>query len=240
MGQKSMHRIVLRFLLRIVVTSFVFWSGVCAWAFLPSLAMAASGAQIPEADFSEEDDSKTTTRLSASGASLEDRISGFFIEARAGGGTMVLNESIEENIYFPQLSNVSEGLGAGTQLEVGLGYDISERIALELLLGGAFISGTRSDIVIDLSVVYAALGVRIGIPLAERLDLSILPAAGYAISDTSLEQQSGPYARLGVGIEYFVHLRHFSLGIELAATAPNLTQLSRLFIGVSPHVKYTF
>ena len=217
-----------------------------ALSFLPlSVAMASesTSGKAVKADVGDELDagSKTsaTASTSASAPDLEEIVRGVYVEMRGGIGYTVLSQKIGTEAAYPQLQGVAEGLGTGAAIDMALGYEFTDFIAAQLLGGMSLLNGTRSDRVRGVSVVYGGLGLRLQIPLRERVHLIVAPGVTYSKSDNAVDPAStGLGIIASVGFEYYVHVRHFSLGVDLTAVVP--TAPVRGYVGVMPHVKYTF
>lgn len=167
---------------------------------------------------------------------------GFYIEAKLNGGYMISDASVSASAagtVAPQAAGQSEKLGGGFGMQLNVGYDITDHVALELVGGQLFASGRRNDVVRDVGIAYGGLAARVGIDLTERLDLVLSAGAAYAGARNGVEKADTGIAILGAaGIEYYVHVRHFSVGLMVSAIAP--VDPSRVFIGLSPQIKYTF
>ena len=64
-------------------------------------------------------------------------------------------------------------------------------------------------------------------------------AATFVQADNGVDDaESGAGVLVGTGLEYYVHVRHFSVGIDLTALAP--LSPTRVFVALTPRLKYTF
>lgn len=170
---------------------------------------------------------------------LRSIVRGLYFEARVGGGAAVMSADVPEDPIFPQLTGQSEELGTGAQIGLHLGYDVSDAVAIELVSGAAFISGRRSDRVRDVGLFFGGPGLRFGFEADRRLRVTTGGAAVFVRSDNAVDPvESGFGVLLGGGLEYFVHVRHFSVGVDLSVLAP--FSPSRVFVGITPRLKYTF
>lgn len=165
-------------------------------------------------------------------------VRGLFIETRVGGGYAVVDADVPADPAFPELDG-SEGLGSSMLMGMSLGYDVNESFAVEVLAGASLVSGTRRDRVRDLALFYGGVGLRGAFSVSERTSVTLGAGGGFVRADNAVEAvESGP-ALLGTfGVEYFAHVRHFSVGLDanvLAALAP-----SRVIVGLTPKLKYTF
>lgn len=170
---------------------------------------------------------------------LEEIVHGVFMQMRVGGGYLVKSSTIPPDPFFPTLAGQSESFGAGPAVDFALGYDISDNFALQLVGGMTFSGGRRTDRVRGLAIVYGGVGARVSIPMNERLNLVVSPNIGYASSTTAVEAAtSGLMVAVNGGFEYFVHVRHISLGADLSVQAP--FDPVRVFVGILPYIRYAF
>lgn len=185
---------------------------------------------------------ETRAETSAEGAALEAVVRGFFLEARVGGGYSVVSGSVpRDDPVFPELGRVgaSEALGGGAQIGFHVGYDLTDSVAIQAVTGATFIDGRRTDRVRDVSLFYGGGGIALSFELQRRLELDVHAAAIFVESDTAVEvAETGLGIMGGAGLEYYVHVRHFSIGVDVTAVAP--LSPSRIFIGLTPRIKYTF
>ncbi len=168
-------------------------------------------------------------------------VRGFYMEGRVGGGYMLKNAELADLAAYPNAKehDKTEALGAGALVHLAIGYDITDAFAIQLLGGTTQVSTTRSDYVRDVSFAFAGLGARGAIDLSDRLDLLLSGGVAYVSADNQVETAKTGIAVLGgVGVEYYVHVRHFSVGVELQVFAP--LSPTRVFVSVAPQIKYTF
>ncbi|WNG22092.1 adventurous gliding motility protein CglE [Cystobacter fuscus] len=184
-----------------------------------------------------------TAALSATapeGVPLEVR-RGFFTEADIG-------------VFFT-VGGLNRYSNAQTYLQLGVGYDLSDRVSLGLHFGlgasaancfASYLPGTnvcaRSD---NFSVVFADVTAGYLVPLATRFYLVPKLAAGLSRLDLAptgtgdpAAPQTVPNAGVGIGVEYATPLDHFSVGADVMARyliGPNIPTFA-----VFPRVKYTF
>ncbi|MBN1962114.1 MAG: adventurous gliding motility protein CglE [Deltaproteobacteria bacterium] len=181
------------------------------------------------------------TRPNRATAPLKAVVRGFFIGTRFSMGYMVLRQKIDDVQNWPVLTQQKkdEGYGLGTMLQLEVGYDITPLIAIEVLGGASLINGTRKDRVRDLGVMFGGLGLRVAPRINDRFRAVVAAGAGYANADNAVDEaETGAVAFINGGIEYYVHVRHFSIGIDVTILCP--VQPMRLFVGLGPQVKYTF
>ncbi|MEZ4272655.1 MAG: adventurous gliding motility protein CglE [Myxococcota bacterium] len=165
-------------------------------------------------------------------------VRGLYLEARVGGGAIIKGADVEGDDGFNGVLSGDEGTGFGTSVAMSVGYDIADSFALEFNTGGVMASGGRSDRVRDISMLYAGVSGRLLLG-SGRLKYTVTPGISYVRADNAVETpDSGIAATVRTGIEYFVHVRHFSVGIEALAFVP-LSPL-RMFVGLTPTLKYTF
>lgn len=144
---------------------------------------------------------------------------------------------------------------AQTYLQLGIGYDISERIELGLHFGlGSSAANcfagprtprgecTRSD---NFTVSFIDLSAAYLFPLVSRLYLAPKIVGGWTLLDPEPLLDSGgqpvtsaPNVGVGIGLEYATSMDHFTIGLDV---------LSRMIVGpniptfaIFPRVKYTF
>ncbi|MBC7792540.1 MAG: adventurous gliding motility protein CglE [Clostridia bacterium] len=169
-------------------------------------------------------------------------VRGFYIEAKVNGGYMITDANVSSRAagtVAPQAAGQSEKLGGAAGMQLNVGYDITDHVAFELLGGQLFATGRRNDVVRDVGIAYGGIGARVGLDLTDRLDLILSVGAAYAGARNGVEKADTGLAILGgAGIEYYVHVRHFSVGLQISAIAP--VDPSRVFVGLSPQIKYTF
>jgi hypothetical protein len=158
---------------------------------------------------------------------------------RGGAGYALHGAPLPPDPSFPQLGGVDESLGQSAFANLSLGYELSHWVALQGLLGGEAISGRRDDRVRGLGLAYGGLGLRFAAQVASRWQVSLAPHILLARASTAVEApQVGLGLLASVGADYFVHVRHFSVGVDLQALVP-LKPL-RATVGLAPHVRYTF
>lgn len=182
--------------------------------------------------------SEASEQASSPRQSINPILRGFYVETRVGGGYTVAQPTVEPTDAYPQLSG-SEGYGGGVLLQLAVGYDITDFLAFEAIGGGALLAGTRSDRVRDLGLYFGGAGLRGVYDLSKRLKVIGGLAGAYATANNGVEApESGPMLLASGGVEYFVHVRHFSVGLSAMAALP-LSPL-RAIIGLAPQIKYTF
>jgi hypothetical protein len=169
-------------------------------------------------------------------------VRGLYVEARLGGGLMLKSASLADSVINEhRLSpGASEDLGSGAFVHLTLGYDLNDFFAVQASGGVTLVAGTRGqEPVRDLSMAFVGMGARLAFKLAERLHVLASMGVVYLSADNAIESpKTGVAVLAGSGIEYYVHVRHFSVGIDVSVLAP-LSPL-RLFVGVGPTIKYTF
>lgn len=168
-------------------------------------------------------------------------VRGLYVETKVGGGIVLLNESLEDlppDPFNPQISG-QENLRGVAGLGLAVGYDLNDFFAIQLLGGTVLASGTRTTRVRDVGFLYGGGGVRLSFGPTERLRFFVSPGAVFVASDNQVdEEDSGPGALVSGGLEYNVHVRHFSVGLELQAFVP--LQPFRAMLSLAPTLKYTF
>jgi hypothetical protein len=201
---------------------------------LVALALVAAPVQAEEAQ------PAAPAAQSEATAPLEAVVRGLFVEARVGGGYMVTGQNVpDDERYYIGLRGKSEQLGPGALMHLALGIDLVDVLAFQVVGGSTVVSGTRTDRVRDLGLVFGGAGLRLSLPAGDRLNVVIGAAGVYVRSDDGVAPaQTGAGGFANLGLEYFVHVRHFSVGIDLSVLAPFTPQ--RLFVGLGPQIKYTF
>ena len=147
-----------------------------------------------------------------------------------------------DRVKFP-FAGADGGNASGLLVGTIVGYDLSTRLAVALYaLGGnarASVSyGAFSVLSAGGDVRVALLGSadRYGV---ERLYFYLHGRAGLLITQPEgLLGKSDVYVAGGPGVEYFTHLRHFSVG--LAADVAYLTRAKAAGLTVTPTLRYTF
>ena len=170
---------------------------------------------------------------------LQQPVHGLYTEAHAGLGYAVKDAPIPATANFPTLGGSPEMLGSSTWVDVAIGYEALDNVALQLSGGLHGVNGRRSDRVRGLALAYGGLGVRLGLPLATRLLVTLVPQVLLVRADSQADPAHiGLGGMLGLGIDYFVHVRHISVGIDLNGMLA--LDPTRILVGVAPHVRYTF
>ncbi|MFC1612192.1 hypothetical protein ACFL6C_14605, partial [Myxococcota bacterium] len=89
------------------------------------------------------------------------------------------------------------------------------------------------------SMTFGGTAVRVSLDITNRLVVVASGGMAYVSASNSVEKSQNGVAALATGgVEYFVHVRHFSVGLEASVLAP--FSPFRAFVGISPTVKYTF
>lgn len=211
------------------VSSFAQTEVDAASAEAPTAAEPAASAQAPAA---------AEPAAAAQPETVKAVVRGLFVDARVGGGYMVVNRDVEPTDDYP-LASGSEGLGGGSTIQIGIGFDLNDMIALQALGGAVLASGSRDDLVRDLSILFAGGGARVSFALRQRLNMVASLGLGYGFADNAVEEpEAGVAVFGGLGVEYYVHVRHFSVGVELSGIAP--ISPMRVFVAITPSIKYTF
>jgi len=162
---------------------------------------------------------------------LEAVVHGLYIETRFGGGAMLLGRKLEGPLEG------AESLGGGVLMQLGAGYDVTSVVALQFIGGSTLVSGKKR--LRDLALYYGGVGARVSMALDERLNVVVLAGGAMARVDDAVEPaKTSPAVLATLGIEYYVHVRHFSIGLDASVLAP--IGPMRLFLGLGPQLKYTF
>lgn len=185
--------------------------------------------------------------LAQSSAPIEDKPAVKFKEVERG---FYLDAQVGALILFSPSAKENSGISPGLSIQVGLGYDITDRFSLGLFVLGSNIdtpSGFRStnDKPGDLSAFTIGLLGSFafwGRPDDNGIDRLFIDAhAGAGVSlmgPKDVYESVDILVRVGVGLEYFTRLRHFSVGVDLDFTYG----VKNLGAGVLilPQMKYTF
>lgn len=146
---------------------------------------------------------------------------------------------------------------AQTYLQLGVGYDLTEKLSLGAHFGlgssaqncfAGYLPGTETCALSDnFTMTFLNLTAAYHVKLMDRLYLTPKAVAGYTRMDPApVDPGSGdpgrslsaPNAGLGVGLEYATGMDHFSVGADLVGRyviGPNIAAFS-----IFPKVKYTF
>ncbi|NTX67386.1 adventurous gliding motility protein CglE [Myxococcus sp. CA051A] len=146
---------------------------------------------------------------------------------------------------------------AQTYLQLGVGYDLTERISLGAHFGmgssaqncfAGYLPGTETCALSDnFTMQFLDVSAAYHVRLMDRLYLTPKLVAGYTRMDPAPVDPdegnpgraiSSPNAGVGVGLEYATGMDHFSVGADLLARyviGPNITSFAFF-----PKVKYTF
>ena len=215
------------FLFSTVLVPFFFSASVFAQDAPPDAGADASAADVQPA---------AASNLEA----MDTLIRGFYVEATVRGGYAVADSSLDD-IDDPSFEGLtgSEGLGAGAGVGVKVGYDVSESLAIELLAGSLLVSGSQEVRVRDVGLMYGGAGGRLSVPINPRFFATFNAGVAFVSADNAVDDAENGLAIIGgAGLEYFVHVRHFSAGLDVqvfAALSP-----TRVFASVGPTFKYTF
>lgn len=166
---------------------------------------------------------------------------GFFTEADIGAFFTLGGENVYSN--------------AQTYLQLGVGYDVTERVSLGVHFGlgasaancfAGYEPGTNVCGLSDsFTVMFADVTAGYLVPLATRFYLVPKLAAGLSRLDPAPvgngdpgRALTAPNAGVGVGVEYATSMAHFSVGADVMARyliGPNIPTFA-----IFPRVKYTF
>ncbi len=178
---------------------------------------------------------------------IEDKPALKFAEVERG---FYLDAQVGALVLFSPNANQNAGVSPGFSIQVGLGYDITDRFSLNLFFLGSNIdmpSGFRStnDMAGDVSAfTIGLLGsfAFFGHPDPNGIDRLFLDAhAGVGVSlmgPKDVYESVDILVRAGIGLEYFTRLRHFSIGVDLDF-AYGIQNLGAGVL-ILPQMKYTF
>ncbi|MDC0707202.1 adventurous gliding motility protein CglE [Stigmatella sp. ncwal1] len=157
---------------------------------------------------------------------------------------------------FFTLGGKNDYSNAQSYLQLGVGYDLTERISLGAHFGlGTSAANCFADyqeatglcaLSDNFTVAFGDLTAAYHVRLADRFTLTPKLAAGYTRLDPAPVEGEGDPGRainalnagVGIGIEYATMMDHFSVGADLLARyiiGPNIPTFA-----VFPRVKYTF
>ncbi|HUB09935.1 MAG TPA: adventurous gliding motility protein CglE [Myxococcales bacterium] len=141
----------------------------------------------------------------------------------------------------------SSKLATGSAVDVELGYDLGSYFGLGAFLWAAQLT-TPSDATLgDFSALFPGAEVRFYLPIAsdgngvKRLFFDVRAGGGVMLFEPGAVGPGATAAgRLGISIEYFTRLRHFSVGLgaEGIAAAPGGSVMAGGT--VSPFARYSF
>ncbi len=168
---------------------------------------------------------------------------GFFTETDIGVFFTVGGENVYSN--------------AQTYLQLGVGYDLTEKLSLGAHFGlgssaqncfAGYLPGTETCALSDnFTMAFLNVTAAYHVRVLERLYLTPKVVAGYTRLDPApvnpgegdpARAISAPNAGLGFGVEYATGMDHFSVGADLLARyiiGPDITSFA-----IFPKVKYTF
>jgi hypothetical protein len=196
-----------------------------------ALALAAALAQAPT--------------VSSPSAAMETPPQGMPLEVRRGFFT-------ETDIgAFFTLGGDNRYSNAQTYLQLGVGYDLTDRLELGVHFGlgsnayNCFTGRGGTCLSDSFTLAFGEGTLAYRFELAERLYLAPKVAAGYASLDPAPVRlangrvvKNAPLGGVGVGIEYATPMDHFSVGLDglfRYVIGPNIPA-----IAIYPRVKYTF
>ena len=204
----------------------------------PAWAVAAS-APAPDAASKPPAEDEAKAKTNAPPPPLEAIVHGFYMEMRTGLGFMLAGAKLPADPYFPLLQGSPEELGVGTVVDLSVGYELVDMFALQLVGGMNMVNGRRTDRVRGLNLAYGGVGFRLNFPVAERFLVVAQANLLYTRADTIVDKvQTGLGLDASVGFEYYVHVRHISLGVDITGVVPFAP--ARVFLALVPHVRYTF
>lgn len=166
---------------------------------------------------------------------------GFFAGFEVGYLTLFKTPTADR-AKFP-FAGAGGGRSDGFLVGGTVGYDLTSRVALSAFaLGG----NTRADVSYGAFSVYAFGGdLRLSLLAArdanqvERVFFYLHGRGGLLLTrPEGLFGSNDVYLAGGPGVEYFTHLRHFSVG--LAADVAYVTKAKTAGLAVTPTVRYTF
>ena len=157
------------------------------------------------------------------------------------------------NYYIPLsgagfVSMNQDYLSPGTRMGMRLGYDILNNIAVDLFVLANFNQGVIDDKALkdgvltgDLAHFAPGVGFRFAFVTADRVFAYARIGAGYALwfpSQLAGNSVGSIHTDASIGVEYYTHLRHISVGIEADFQA--LLAPMAFGFAIYPTIKYTF
>jgi hypothetical protein len=160
-------------------------------------------------------------------------------------------------VLFMHLPGTGAGLGSGTLVGASLGYDFSPIIGLGFFGLGLALNtpsgyeglGSNPTASGDLTALFPGLEVVLRLPLSadhddvNRLFLNISAGGGALfLNPTGLVGTNGvlPAGKGDLSLEYFTHLRHFSIGLALDGLVAFPTGGTLIGGALSPFARYSF
>jgi hypothetical protein len=159
-------------------------------------------------------------------------------------------------VLFLDAPGTNGGLAVGTVAGVSVGFDITSWIGIELfLLSGAVVAPNEyaglsgGTVTGDFTVFLPGGEVKVHVPLGSdsngvnRLYLDLGAGLGALFPRPTDLIVKGPLTagKGDLGIEYFTHLRHLSLGLRVDGfIAPVPSSSSLAAFGISPFIRYSF
>jgi hypothetical protein len=160
-------------------------------------------------------------------------------------------------VLFMHLPGTGAGLGSGALVGASLGYDFSPIIGLGFFAMGLALNtpsgyqglGSNPTASGDLTALFPGLELILRLPLSadhddiNRLFLNISAGGGALfLNPTGLVGTNGVLAagKGDVSLEYFTHLRHFSIGLALDGLVAFPTGGTLIGGALSPFARYSF
>lgn len=183
-------------------------------------------------------------------------------EIRGDTGVVEIRE-VERGLYFsidyganyyiplagPGFVTLNQNwLTPGTRMGLRLGYDVLNNVAVELFVLGNFNQGQldadalgAGKLTGDLSHIAPGIGARFAFLTTKRLFVYGRGGIGYAFwfpQELAGGSLGSIHTDLSLGVEYYTHLRHISVGVE--AAFQGLLLPFGFGFQVYPTIKYTF
>ena len=160
-------------------------------------------------------------------------------------------------VLFMHLPGTGAGIGSGALVGASLGYDFTPNIGLGFFGLGLALNtpsgylglGSNPTASGDLTALFPGLELVVRLPLVadrddvDRLFLNIAAGGGALfLNPTGLVGTQGvlPAGKGDVSLEYFTHLRHFSIGLALDGLVAFPTGGTLIGGALSPFARYSF
>ncbi len=166
---------------------------------------------------------------------------GFFTGLEVGYLSLFKTPTADQNKF--RFAGTGGGRSNGFLVGVNFGYDVTSRVALSAF---ALDGNSRASVSYGAFDVYAFGGdLRVSLFAArdankvERVFFYVHGRGGLLLTrPEGLFGNTAIYFAGGPGVEYFTHLRHFSVG--LAADVAYVTKAKTAGLAITPTVRYTF
>lgn len=134
-------------------------------------------------------------------------------------------------------------LGTGSNFHLALGVDFQKNIGIKFVGGGIQLpgesQGPNKEFVRDFSGSYFGGLLTLSLPIKSRSVFGLHIGGGILKEEHLIEKEISNFMLMGqLRYDYYVHVRHFSIGVGANLLKPS--NPSRMFLSVTPNLKYTF